>query len=894
MSRDKDTEQGKANHATVRRIIRQRAEIEQVRVIFTRDERYWAIREQLHHMTPNEVASLADSIADGGEQDPRAWDQELADAIGAHRGNRSVPARLYGCKPVAIRLWKDPAPSPAVLAIEEQARTLLVGEGLKEAAEGQAGFRFRTDYRAVCVRGILPEGTDWPLFTEEIQLRLERSGWSTESADGFGVKVSPPAEELPAHAPAPDVDPYEALYASLSAADMTGAMYDVTASQNGTERHCPQQDGKRMALAVAIRHGDGARVQGTAELFTVDWHGVKNGPGDVVFTFRRRTATVAQAQGVGAAVKASGLTLGDLVEVSGRKVETEKGWDYVPAWYGHLRDVWISDGQVVARVDGQEGEPGAPLLSDLRPVRWHMRTVNGGTPERIPTLDALREINNAMTAPGRDGVREMSAAAGTAGIVYWDVRGEVWLRPATSAEIAMEQKPERERYAEGDRVIVRGTYYRHETRRTYVLDEYEGTVTNWVAGHFNVRAVDPDEDGTTYGVRPCAVSELRPAPPTVDDVVDVPHDLYLSGELRHQGVTAERVRKIVRNLRGKRAVFVQDPGDLAIVVQNTRYVPQRPAGAPEPAGEPQPQVWSERDREHARGFAAKFRAETVCAEPSVAAEPTDEALTACFQHTVRPIRAELYPLVREELAGWDARIVAEDAARPENVPAVSPAPLFTALAAYEATNDIGMNATPEDLERLARHLLSLAPGAPSPERRALVAAHYALEAAAESLTAAAERRGKPGQLPIVKAASQQADAAIGAAREAILGVQPHARRIRGTDMPTTADAVRAAARAYLTVTGTPEELAAVESGTPTVQVWCSSDKQSGWTVTAHMAAGVCAELDGRPVHIPAHPPILVTFRKRDGRVGADVNARKELGSRLRFSIPVEYVEDRRV
>ncbi|MFG3399034.1 hypothetical protein [Streptomyces parvus] len=314
----------------------------------------------------------------------------------------------------------------------------------------------------------------------------------------------------------------------------------------------------------------------------------------------------------------------------------------------------MSDGQIVARVDGPEGEPGVPLLSDLRPVQWHMRTVNGGTPERIPTLDALREINNAMTAPGRDGVREMTAAAGSARIVYRDVRGEVWLRPATSAEIAMEQKPESERYAEGDRVIVRGTFYRPETRRTYVLDEYEGTIVNWAAGHFNVRAVEPDADGVTYGVRACAVSELRPVPPTVDDVADVPHDLYLSGELRHTGLPADRIRLFVKNLRFKRAPFYQD-AEGAIVVETRRYVPQRPAGTPEPATDPIPRDWSEKDVRRARGFAAKWRAETVCAEPPVRREPTDEALAECFAHTVRPLDAELYPLVRQELAGWDAR-----------------------------------------------------------------------------------------------------------------------------------------------------------------------------------------------------------------------------------------------
>ncbi|MEU3708367.1 hypothetical protein AB0E82_39525 [Streptomyces anulatus] len=398
MSRDKDTEQGKANVATVRRIIRKRAASERVRVILTSQERYWAIRERLQQMTHADVIALADSISDGGDDDPRGWDRELTDAITAYRSNRPAPTRVRGCKPVAVPLWQDPAP-----------------------------------------------------------------------------------------------------------------------------------------------------------------------------------ATVPNPQRVGAAVKASGLCLGGLVEVAGREVETDEGRDYVPAWYGHLRDVWISDGQIVARVQGPEGEPAAPLLSDLRPVRWHMRTVNGGTPERIPTLDALREINHAMTREGQKSVRRMSASGGDAQIEYKDVRGQVWLRPATAAEIATEQKPEGERYAPRDRVIVRGTVYRPEDRRTYVLEEYVGTVVNWTGTHYNVRAVEPDEHGAGC-LRECQVRELRPVPPTVDDVADVPHDLYLSGELRHQGVTADRVRTIVKNLRGKRTVFIQDPADRAIVVGTTRYVPQVTTG----------------------------------------------------------------------------------------------------------------------------------------------------------------------------------------------------------------------------------------------------------------------------------------------------------------------------
>lgn len=100
MSRDADTEQGEANKATVRRIIRKRAASEDVRVIFTDDERYWAIRERLYHMAPAEVSALVDSIADGGDDDPRGWDSVLIDAISNHRSNRLSPRRLWNCKPV--------------------------------------------------------------------------------------------------------------------------------------------------------------------------------------------------------------------------------------------------------------------------------------------------------------------------------------------------------------------------------------------------------------------------------------------------------------------------------------------------------------------------------------------------------------------------------------------------------------------------------------------------------------------------------------------------------------------------------------------------------------------------------------------------------------------------
>ncbi|MFJ1552784.1 hypothetical protein [Streptomyces mirabilis] len=108
MSRDADKEQGKANKEMVRRIIRKKAASERVRVIFTEDERYWAVREQLHAMTDAEVHALRDSIADGGDDDPRGWDKTLINAVSVRLSNRLAPARLYGCSPVSIRLWREP------------------------------------------------------------------------------------------------------------------------------------------------------------------------------------------------------------------------------------------------------------------------------------------------------------------------------------------------------------------------------------------------------------------------------------------------------------------------------------------------------------------------------------------------------------------------------------------------------------------------------------------------------------------------------------------------------------------------------------------------------------------------------------------------------------------
>ncbi|MEU6462198.1 hypothetical protein [Streptomyces sp. NPDC046976] len=105
-----DQEPGKANPVSVRRLVRARAAAEGVRVILTDDERYWAIREQLHHMDGDQVHALRDSIADGGDLDPRGHDRVLVEAISVCLSNRLSPARLHGAVPVSISLWHEPEP----------------------------------------------------------------------------------------------------------------------------------------------------------------------------------------------------------------------------------------------------------------------------------------------------------------------------------------------------------------------------------------------------------------------------------------------------------------------------------------------------------------------------------------------------------------------------------------------------------------------------------------------------------------------------------------------------------------------------------------------------------------------------------------------------------------
>jgi hypothetical protein len=57
-------------------------------------------------------------------------------------------------------------------------------------------------------------------------------------------------------------------------------------------------------------------------------------------------------------------------------------------------------------------------------------------------------------------------------------------------------------------------------------------------------------------------------------------------------------------------------------------------------------------RRRATGYAAKFRAETISAEPPRRILPTDANLKSILDRCARPARPDEYPAIRRALAEW--------------------------------------------------------------------------------------------------------------------------------------------------------------------------------------------------------------------------------------------------
>lgn len=257
----------------------------------------------------------------------------------------------------------------------------------------------------------------------------------------------------------------------------------------------------------------------------------------------------------------------------------------------------------------------------------------------------------------------------------------------------------------------------------------------------------------------------------------------------------------------------------------------------------------------------------------------------------RPSPRRLWGCKPVSIRLWrEPRTAAEERPAPtEGTAPAAAAPRFAALVAYESARDASLSVSPRELDDLAAHLIALGPAAPAGLHTELVDAHGDIEEAREALRTARSLTSR-------NAAIDQARAAVERARAVILAIEPHAKQMRGTDMPVTADDIRAAARAYNAVGGAPEELSAIETGTPAVQVWCRNGPGLGREVIVHITAGVRADIG----HIPAHSPIVLRFRRLDGRMNAAENARRLLWRvtpakrYLRVEdVPVEFLQDSR-
>ncbi|MER6616357.1 hypothetical protein [Streptomyces xantholiticus] len=606
--------------------------------------------------------------------------------------------------------------------------------------------------------------------------------------------------------------------------------------------------------------------------------------------------------------------------------------------------------------------------------RKHVRIVNGGTPEVIPTRAALAEINHAMMDGKRD-VREMSEGRGNARIVYRDGR-TVELRPLEKGHTpaVQEQRPTvqeltgpiddallasyAEMYAavaDGTAIPVRADMVRpgmNVIAAVRLEDRTVGTVTHhndpgtpWVRITWTTRdhsdsvmgdlrvfphdhhlmvtvgsiarlygaslipaarpaaeilAADPIPAGTSVleGMpgREIAREELR-TPRDVLAHTDYVVQLRDSGawilpnhddraDITRGGVAMVQ-RGMIDNAHGRARTTLDTDGTVYASNgrQAARYIPaalvadysadfcpgcdtpyatngdgpctggsstvkEQPApAAPAPADEA-------KTRRRAAGFAAKWWAEQHTEEP------TNEALRTVFANCMKPPRPELYPAIREAIAA--------------EMPPAAAAPLFTALAAYEAVSDASLSESPRDLHTLACHLETLPLAAPASLHMELRAARDAAEEAWESLRTAEGLTSRT-------AARDKARAAIEQARAAVLAVEPRAKQMRGTYVPATAEEIRTAARAYMATMGTPDERAAIETGTPSVRVDCRKTLKG-----EHVFVRITAVVDSPIGRIPAHPPVTLHIPRQDGRLNAADNARKALDNRFRVDVPVEY------
>lgn len=351
----------------------------------------------------------------------------------------------------------------------------------------------------------------------------------------------------------------------------------------------------------------------------------------------------------------------------------------------------------------------------------------------------MAEINHAMMG-GKKDVREMSAWQSSARITYKDpARGTVDLRPATAEEI--ETNSERIRVAEARRAYLEGG--RLEEQQLHTNREIEAR-----ARRILTDALHPEDriafitsrqgaflrgvtDGSDWPLltdafallledhgwyaEPCSRG-LRLTPPAdqAGDIVlagqacvrDAAHTEALEVERLLSGAeTWERkhsvfsrpwtVKTVTRNSAAGTVAWAREQGWDTCRTENGELSMESPTGEASyvlrPVADAAPAPVDEKTRRWAEGFAAKWWAEQHTGEP------TDDALTAVFAHTVKPPKPEAYPLIREAITAL--------------TPPAAAAPLFAAHAAREAVDE-AVDLAPSSLHRLVNHLETMPLAAP--------------------------------------------------------------------------------------------------------------------------------------------------------------------------------------
>ncbi|MEO3976715.1 hypothetical protein [Streptomyces sp. CAU 1734] len=172
-------------------------------------------------------------------------------------------------------------------------------------------------------------------------------------------------------------------------------------------------------------------------------------------------------------------------------------------WWGGDDDFMCpdSESQHAPRGLWEQGSDRRPPARTSPVEGSFMRSVNGGTPQRVPARAALGEIEAALG----DGLPVQDLPGGGALLPFRDRRGRITLRPATAEENAAPAVADHEVYGPGSEVTVRPVTWDRAARQHVAGEEFAAKVAHGVnGGRYKVRGT-----GGESGV--FTLDELRPA-----------------------------------------------------------------------------------------------------------------------------------------------------------------------------------------------------------------------------------------------------------------------------------------------------------------------------------------------------------------------------------------------